>query len=76
MACLQGAIYNSISELTLNSVFYIIGIIVLFLILIDAIYALLKDQKNIYRLRTLVKGVCLSLLHFSPIYLFAVVVVV
>jgi len=75
MGCLQGAIYNSISQFTLNSTFYITGIIILFLILVESVYSLVLDQVHIYKLRILIKGICLSLLHFSPIYLFSVVVI-
>ena len=69
-ASFYGALLNPIQEVSLNSVLYIIGIIVYLIAFIEAIYATTKSSPNFYRIRVLLKASLLSFAKISPIYFF------
>ena len=76
-ASLQGAIMNPISSLSVNSVFYIIGILVYFSMVCECIYRLSQDKAlYFWKIRILMKATLLSMSHYSPIYLLASTVVI
>jgi hypothetical protein len=64
---LQGAKLNSIQKLTVNSLFYLIGIILYLIILIEMLYSVYQSKKNFYRVRIFLKATILSIGHSNPI---------
>jgi hypothetical protein len=75
-ASLQGAVLNPITSLSVNGVFYIIGILIYFSVVCECIYKLNKDTMlNFWKIRILLKTTILSLSHYSPIYLLSAAVV-
>ena len=70
-ACLQGAILNPITNLSVNGLFYILGILCYCCVVAEMLHkVVLKDAKEYcHRLRIIFKATLLSLAHFSPIYL-------
>jgi hypothetical protein len=64
---LQGAKLNSIQKLTVNSLFYLIGIILYLTILVEMLYSVYQSKQNFYRLRIFLKATLLSIAHFKPI---------
>jgi hypothetical protein len=76
-ASLQGAIINPISTLSINALFYIIGIMLYFLVICECIYKLSKNKvSNFWKIRVLLKATLLSLSHLNPIYLLSSTVIV
>lgn len=75
-ASLQGAILNPIDQVSLNAVFYIIGIVLYIIIVMDCFWSLYQSKTYIYKLRILIKATMLSLMHFSPVYVAASTLVV
>lgn len=63
----QGAKFNPISQVTLNSVFYLIGIIVYLAIFIEILYSVHSNRQNFYKIRIFLKATLLSLGHLNPI---------
>ena len=76
-ACLQGAILNPITSITINGLFYILGIIIYVCLCAETLYRIIfKDAKEyVHKVRIILKATLLSLSHFSPIYLVASCVV-
>jgi hypothetical protein len=76
-ASLQGAIINPISTLSINALFYIIGIMLYFLVICECVYKLSKSKvHNFWKIRVLLKATLLSLSHLNPIYLLSSAVIV
>ena len=76
-ASLQGAFLNPISELSVNGMFYILGILLYFAALCETLYRLYTSVVvHFWRIRVFMKATLLSLAHFSPIYLVSTAVLV
>lgn len=77
-ACLQGAIINPITDIDINGLFYILGILIYLIIFMEALFKVIfSDLKRFgFRIRIFVKATILSLAHLSPIYLLAATVIV
>jgi hypothetical protein len=73
VVCLQGAFLNPITEFTVNSSFYLLGIVIFTVLVAEGAWSTFRDQHNMFKLRVLVKVAVLSVLHFSPLYLFSIV---
>jgi hypothetical protein len=80
MLSIQGIVYNSSNGVfsfknPASSAFYIVGIILLVLIVIDAIHSLFKYQsKHFYKIRSIVKTIFLSLSHLRVNYFIVVMI--
>lgn len=74
-ASLQGAILNPSSMLSLNGVGYILGMIVWVGLLGETIFRCYSEWR-VSRARIFIKGSLLSAVHFNPIYIVSVVLVV
>ena len=68
-ASLQGAFLNPISEIDGNACFYLLGILIYCLILVESCYLSRKDIKNIWKFRVLLKASLLSFAHLNPVFL-------
>jgi hypothetical protein len=76
-ASFQGAVINPIAALNVNSLFYIIGIMLYFSVVCECIYKISQSTAlNFWKLRVLIKATLLSLSHLSPIYLLSSTVIV
>lgn len=75
-ASLQGAILNPIDQVSLNAVFYILGIVLYIIILMECFWSLYQSKTYIYKIRIIIKATMLSLMHFSPVYIAASALVV
>lgn len=77
----QGCFMNPINELLgfeniANSLFYIAGIIILFIIFVDLFHSLcINPTKYFYKLRNTLKTILLSLSHLNPTYFFSVLII-
>lgn len=69
---IQGAFYNPLQLITVNGVFYILGMLLMIYVTIETIYSMIRNFKSINKVRVFIKGVLLSLAHFNPIYLISV----
>lgn len=80
MLSIQGIVYNSSNGVfsfknPASSGFYIMGIILLVLIVIDAIHSLFKYQsKHFYKIRSIIKTSFLSLSHLRVNYFIVVMI--
>jgi hypothetical protein len=75
-ACVQGAILNPMdNDLTVSLFFYLLGLVVFLSILAEAVWSTCRDIHNLFKIRTIVKSVLLSILHYNAIYLFPLVIV-
>ena len=72
---LQGAKFNPISQLTLNSVFYLIGIIAYLAIFIEILYSVHSNRQNFYKIRIFLKATLLSLGHINPIIVVSMAII-
>ena len=70
----QGAVLNSMASFSVVSLFYLLGIVLFVCVLGEALWSLRKDVQNLFKLRVIAKCVLLSVLHYSPISLFSLVV--
>jgi len=72
--CLQGAYYNPVSSITVNSMFYILGISIFVVILLESVYSIHKSMSEtvipFHKLRVIIKCVALSLAYINPLYIF------
>ena len=69
--CIVGALENHIQSVTLNTVFYMLGIAVYSLVLGFITYSLYISKHNFNRLRVFFKASLLGFSSFSPIYIFS-----
>lgn len=72
---LQGAKFNPINQLTVNSLFYLIGIVVYIGVFIQTIYSLHSNRQNFHQIRTFFKATLLSLGHLNPIIVVSMAVI-
>lgn len=75
--CIPSRSYHEpINSLTVNSAFYILGILLYFSLVCECIYMINKDKaNNFWKIRVLFKATLLSLSHFSPTYLLSSTIV-
>lgn len=64
---------NFANEFTRFSAFYLLGIVLFLVLLGEALWSYLTDRRNLFRLRVIVKASLLCVMHFNPLYLFAMV---
>jgi hypothetical protein len=75
-ACMVGMSYNPTSVISKEGFFYVLGIIVYTLVLIDAVRSFLDSKHKFNKIRVLIKGSLMTLLFWSPVPLFSVIIVV
>ena len=73
---LQGAFYNPIKTVSLNSFFYIVGILSYVGIFLEIVYSIYKDINNFYKARVFLKASLLSIGHINPITVFSITLVI
>jgi hypothetical protein len=73
---LQGAKFNPMSRISINAVFYMIGIIVYFGILIEMLYSVNSNRQNFYKIRIFLKATLLSLGHLNPIIVVSMSIII
>jgi hypothetical protein len=73
---LQGALYNPIKTVSLNSFFYIIGILAYVGILLEIIYSIYDNKDKLYKARIFMKASLLSISHINPITAFSITLVI
>lgn len=71
----QGARLNPIQKMTVNSLFYLIGIVLYLAIFIEMIYMVYQDKQNFYRVRIFLKATLLSIGHFNPIIVVSIAII-
>lgn len=74
--CVQGAFFNYTQIITLNGVFYILGMLMFIYVTVETFYSFVRNFKNIYKVRIWVKACLLALAHFNPVYIVSVCVLV
>jgi hypothetical protein len=71
---LQGAYYNPVSSISLNSLFYILGISIFVTVTLESFYSIYKSINSsvipFHKVRIILKCIALSLAHVNPIYIF------
>lgn len=72
---LQGAIFNPIQVITVNGIFYLLGIFVLIGAFIEMIYSIKKDSNSMYKMRIFIKSLLLSIGHLNPIIVVSVAII-
>lgn len=70
----QGAFYNYQQIITVNGVFYILGMLLFIYVTIETFYSFLRNFKLINKLRIYVKACLLSVAYLNPIYVTSVCV--
>lgn len=70
----QGAFYNYQQIITVNGVFYILGMLLFIYITIETFYSFIRNYKLINKLRIFVKACLLSVAYLNPIYVSSVCV--
>jgi hypothetical protein len=75
-ACMLGMSYNPTSVISKEGVFYVLGFIVYVIVLIDALRSFLYSKHKFNKIRVLIKGTLMTLLFWSPLALFSVIIVV
>ena len=75
-ACTQGAFLNIANEFTAYSAFYLLGVTVLMIMLGEAFWSVIKNRRNLFKMRIIAKGILLSMMHYNPLYLFSIVLAV
>ena len=71
----QGAFSNYSQMVTINGVFYIIGMLMFIYVTIETFYAFIRNFKNVSKVRIYIKALLLSLAHYNPIYIVSVCVI-
>jgi len=72
---LQGAKFNPIKQISLNAVFYLVGILVYLVVLIEMLYSVYNSKQNFYKVRIFVKATLLSIGHLNPIIVVSVSII-
>ena len=73
-ACVQGAFLNPIDKIfTLSSCFYLLGLLIFAIVLIESCWSTYRARQNIFKFRILVKAVLLSIIHYNGVQLLALV---
>lgn len=72
----QGAFYNYQQIITVNGVFYILGMLLFIFVTIETFYSFIRNKKRINKVRVYLKGCLLSLAYLNPIYVTSVCVAV
>jgi hypothetical protein len=73
-ACVQGAFLNPMGRtFTINSCFYLLGLVIFAAVLIEACWSTYQDKQNIFKIRVLTKALLLSVIHINALHLFTLV---
>lgn len=72
---LQGAIYNPIQKISVNGLFYLLGIMGYIAVFIEMIYSINKDKYELYKVRIFIKSSLLSIGHVNPIIVVSVAII-
>ena len=72
---LQGAIYNPIQKISVNGLFYLLGIMGYIAVFIEMIYSINKDKYQLYKVRIFIKSSLLSIGHVNPIIVVSVAII-
>jgi hypothetical protein len=75
-ACMVGISYNPTSVISKEGVFYVLGFIVYTIVLIYALRSFLYSKQKFNKIRVLIKGSLMTLLFWSPVPLFSVIIAV
>lgn len=70
----QGAFYNYQQIITINGVFYILGMLLFIYITIETFYSFIRNFKLINQIRIYIKACLLSLAYLNPVYVTSVCV--
>ncbi len=73
VCCVQGAFLNLISEFTVKSGFYLLGMVGALVLLGEAVWSSSQASENLFKVRLMVKVTLISLMHYSAVYLCAVI---
>ena len=74
-SCLQGAILNPISTISVNGLFYVMGIGAYVVMVCHGVYLFCVDRTEVNGVRVIIKATLLSLMHVAPLYLFGILAV-
>lgn len=66
---------NSVEVISLSGVFYLLGVIVYSILLMDAIKDIVKQKKKFNKLRVCIKASLMAIMSWSPIGLFTAMAV-
>lgn len=72
---LQGAIFNPIQKVSVNSLFYLLGILGYIVVFIEMVYSINKDKNELYKVRIFIKASLLSIGHLNPIIVVSVAII-
>lgn len=72
---LQGAIFNPIQNISVNGLFYILGILGYIIVFIEMVYSINKDKNELYKVRIFIKASLLSIGHLNPIIVVSVAII-
>ena len=71
---LQGAYYNPVQSISINSLFYILAISIFVIIVLESIYSIYKSIPEtaipFHKIRIIIKSVALSMAYVNPLYIF------
>ena len=70
-----GMSYNPSHVISKEGFFYILGIIIYTILLIDAVRSFLDSKQKFNKIRVVIKGSLMMLLFWSPVPLFSVILV-
>lgn len=72
--CVQGAFLNPMTNnFTISSAFYLFGLILFISVVMESAWSTYQDKHNLFKIRVIVKATLLSVLHYNPLYLLALV---
>ena len=72
---LQGALFNPIKKMTVNGLFYIIGVVIYFGIFIELLISLYNAKEDFYKVRIFIKASLLSIGHMNPIIVVSISII-
>lgn len=72
---LQGAIFNPIQKVSVNGLFYLLGILGYIVVFIEMVYSINKDKNELYKVRIFIKASLLSIGHLNPIIVVSVAII-
>lgn len=66
-----GMAYNPSSYISGQGAFYILGILIYTIILLDAIKSFTESKAKFHKIRVVIKGTLMTFIYWSPVPLFA-----
>ena len=70
----QGAFYNYQQIITVNGVFYIMGMLLFICVTVETFYSFVRNHRQLNKVRVYLKGCLLSVAYINPIYVVSVCV--